>query len=119
MSYKIKITLFHHLEHIHTGSGDKNLDKFLSNEEQWTYVISVEDTDTGKGVAFSAIGVCPLGEDKVDPLSDDVAHPIYRTKRELQFKGLFPDFNAHFEKYGSFYDAEIKEVEKEFGKEAA
>ena len=34
-------------------------------------------------------------------------------------KALFKEFDEHFSKYGSFMDAEVEEIEREFGKEAA
>ena len=112
MDTKIRITLVHNLEHIHKGTGSESLDCFLSNEEQWTYNIYVDDLNKNHTIAFSLNPVCPFGEDK------KFGTRIYRTKDECK-KALSKEFDEIFSKYGSLQDAEIEEEEREFGKEVA
>ena len=112
MATKITITYVHNLEHIHKGTGSESLDRFLSNEEQYTYSIFIDDTNTGKAIAFSIKSVCPLDDDKKCGTS------IYRTKQEAE-KAVQEEFDIWAGKYGSISDAEITEEEREFGKEAA
>ena len=112
MNTKIRLLIIHNLEHMHKGTGSENLDRFLSNEDQWTYNIYVDDLDKDHTISFSLNPVCPLGDDK------KFGTKIYRTKDEME-KALSKEFNEYFSKYGSLQDAEIEEIEREFGKEAA
>lgn len=112
MDTRIRIILVHNLEHMHKGTGSESLDRFLSNEEQWTYNIYVDDLNKNHTIAFSLNPVCPLGDDK------KLGTKIYRTRKECE-RALFEEFDKYFSKYGSFQDAEIEEEEREFGKEAA
>lgn len=112
MAAKITINYVHNLEHIHSGTGSVSLDCFLSNEEQYTYGIYINDADTGKAIAFSVKSVCPLGDDKKYGTS------IYRTRQEAE-KAVQEEFDTWAGKYGSISDAEIIEEEREFGKETA
>ena len=112
MNTKIRITITHNLEHYHKGWEVESLNRFLSNEEQYTYCIYVDDLDKDCTIAFSLGAVCPLGD------NEKFGTPIYRTRQEVE-AALLKEFNAHFAKYGSLQDAEITEEEYEFGKEVA
>ena len=112
MNTKIRIFIVHHLEHYENGWENNSLSRFLSNEEQYTYDICVEDLDKGVTIAFLLNPVCSLGDDK------RLGTTIYRTRQEMEV-ALFKEFNEKFSKYGFFTDAEIVKEEREFGKEAA
>lgn len=112
MDTRIKIFIVHNLEHYENGWENDSLSRYLSNEEQYTFHICVEDVESGRTIACLLNPVCPLGDDK------RFGTTIYRTRQEMEV-ALFEEFNEKFSKYGFFTDAEIVKEEREFGKEAA